>query len=101
MSLELIDIKAIRDHVGPGGPWAVEAGAKVRKHRKQLGEDKTETWLAARVGVSAQTIYQIEKGQVVPRDYLRAAIAFVLGKDSEDIWPPINRTRVGEIGSVD
>lgn len=98
MSIELIDAPALREYLGPNGPWAVEAGARVRKYRQRL--ERTETWLGAAVGVSATTIREIEKGGLVPRDYLRAAIAYCLGQDVETIWPPLTRLRVGEIGQV-
>lgn len=98
MQVELIDAAALREYLGPRGPWAVEAGSRVRKYRKRL--QKSETWLAAGVGTSAQTIRQIEAGNLVPREYLRAAIAFCLGQDVETIWPPLTRNRIGEIGQV-
>ncbi len=98
MAVELIDSPALREYLGPKGTWAVEGGARVRKYRERLG--KTETWLAAAVGVSSQTIHEVEAGRIVPRDYLRCAIAFCLGQDSETIWTPLSRTRVGEIGQV-
>jgi len=101
VSLEVIDSAALREYLRPGGPWATECGQRVRKYRHQLGEKHTETWLGAAVGKSAQTIRMVEAGQIVPRDYLRAAIAFALGKDSEIIWPPIPLTRVREIGQVE
>lgn len=96
--IEMIDAAALREHLGPKGPWAIEAGARVRKYRERL--ERSETWLGAAVGVSSQTIRQIEVGAIVPRDYLRASIAFVLGQDVETIWPPLTRVRVGEIGQV-
>lgn len=95
---ELIDTEALREHLGPNGPWAVDSGARVRKYRLRM--DKSEAWLAAGVGVTVQTIRMVETGQIVPRDYLRAGIAFCLGQDIETIWPPLTRLRVGELGQV-
>jgi len=62
--------------------------------------DKPVSWLARGVDVSTQTIYMIEAGQIIPKDYLRSAIAFCLGQDVDTIWPPLTRRRVGEIGQV-
>lgn len=98
LQVEVIDSPALREYLGPKGPWASESGERVRKYRTRAG--KSETWLAAAVGVTAQTIRQIEAGNIVPRDYLRAAIAFALGQDPETIWPTLTRHRIGEIGQV-
>lgn len=98
MQVEVIDAPALREYLGPRGPWATESGQRVRKFRTRM--EKSETWLAAAVGVSAQTVRQVECGAIVPRDYLRAAIAFALGQDPETIWPTLTRLRVGEIGQV-
>lgn len=95
---EAIDTAALRDYLGPRGKWATAAGDKVRQRRMQAG--LTTTQLAASVGVSAQTVAQIEAGQLVPRDYLRAAIAHVLRQDIEFFWPPLTWTRIDEIGTV-
>ncbi len=96
--MNVIDAPALREHLGPNGPWAIECGERVAKYRHRL--DRNETWLAAAVGTTAQTIRMVEAGGIVPRDYLRAAIAFALGQDVETIWPPLTRRRVGEIGQV-
>lgn len=96
--LEVIDTPALREYLGPSGPWATESGARVKKYRTALGVN--ELWLAAAVGVSVQTIRSIESGLLVPRDYLRAAIAFAVGQDPETIWPTLTRRRIGEIGQV-
>lgn len=98
MTTVVIDSPALRDYLGPDGPWAKDAGALVRKYR--MGFKLSETQLAAMVGVTAQAIRSIEAGKIVPRDYLRAAIAYSLGQNLSDIWPPLNRTHVGEIATV-
>lgn len=97
--LEVIDTPALREYLGPGGPWALECGARVRKYRTAIN-NANELWLAAAVGVSVQTIRSIESGLLVPRDYLRSAIAFAVGQDPETIWPSLTRRRIGEIGQV-
>lgn len=97
---EIIDTPALREYLGRGGPWAIECGQRVTKYRKRLGESASTTWLAASVGVSNQTIVEVEAGRLVPRDYLRAAIAFSVGQDPETIWPQLTRQRIREIGQV-
>lgn len=97
--MEVIDSPALREYLGPKGSWARECGDRARKYRLRI-ENLTETKLAAMVGVSAQTIHMIEAGNIVPRDYLRAAIAFALGQDTDTIWPTLTRQRIGEIGQV-
>lgn len=97
--LQLIDAPALREYLGPRGPWAIEAGARVKEYRLRIA-GLTETVLAARVGATGQTIRMIEAGNLVPRDYLRSAIAFAVGQDVSTIWPPLTRRRVGEIGQV-
>lgn len=99
MKTEIIDAPALRAYLGPYGPWARECGERVTKYRLALA-GMTEATLAELVGTSRQTIISIEAGRIVPRDYLRAAIAFALGKNSEAIWAPIKRERVREIGQV-
>lgn len=94
----MIDTPALREHLGPNGPWALECGERVRKFRLRM--DKSEAWLASGTGVTVQTVRMVETGQIVPRDDLRAAIAFCLGQDIETIWPPLTRRMVGEIGQV-
>lgn len=96
--MQVIDTPALREYLGANGPWAKECGERVAKFRQQMGQ--SETWLAAVVGTTAQSIRMIEAGRIVPREYLRAAIAFALGKDLDTIWPPLSRSRVGEIGQV-
>lgn len=87
-----IDTSVLREHLGPRGPWAKEAGEKIKdlRHRNQV----SEAGLAADVGVSLTTIKSIENGDIVPRDYLRAAIAGVLRRDVADIWPPMRCERI-------
>lgn len=87
-----IDTEVLREHLGPHGPWAREAG--------QIVKALCDRWclkpedLAEVVGVTPTTIKAIIAGRIVPRDYLRASIALVLGKDSADIWRPLSLERV-------
>lgn len=43
--------------------------------------------LAARSGTTPQTIDKVLKGQIVPREYLRVAIACALGAEVADLFP--------------
>jgi DNA-binding XRE family transcriptional regulator len=94
-----IDTAALRSQLGPQGPWAVRAGLRVAELRKRQG--LSETHLAAAVSVTATTIKQIETGNLVPRDYLRAALAWALGRDVDDIWSPIRRDDVIDMAAED
>lgn len=94
----LIDAPALREYLGPHGPWAKECGERVTKYLGRIGQ--SEAWLADAVGTTATTVKEIQAGRLVPRDYLRAAIAFALGQDVDTIWPPLTHKRVHEIGQV-
>jgi putative transcriptional regulator len=58
---------------------------EVRRHRFQCGE-MTQEQLAARVGVSRQTIIAIEKGKYNPSVGLALRIAQVFGVTVEDVF---------------
>lgn len=58
---------------------------EVRKHRFLRGE-MTQEQLAARVGVSRQTIIAIEKGKYNPSVGLALRIAQVFGVTVEDVF---------------
>jgi putative transcriptional regulator len=58
---------------------------EVRKHRFLCGE-MTQEQLAARVGVSRQTIIAIEKGKYNPSVGLALRIARVFGVTVEDVF---------------
>lgn len=94
----MLDIATLRSLLGPNSTWAIEAGRKVEQLRTDLGY--SHEVLAVAVGCTTQTIRQIEGGRLVPRDYLRAAIAFALGKDPSDIWPPFSRRHIGEVAAA-
>lgn len=100
---ERLDTKALRGHLGPRGAWASDAATRIQDllailepATKDAGFARTSAWLASEVEVTETTIQSILRGELVPRDYLRAAIAWRLGKDVADIWPPMRRERVGD-----
>lgn len=91
--MQLIDTAVLREYLGPDGAWAREAGSKIKDLRSTFN-GMSEEDLAGHVGVSVTTIKSIESGRIVPRDYLRAAIAGTLCRDVADIWPPMRCERI-------
>lgn len=65
---------------GTGGT----SGARVRSRRREVGLTQQE--LAARVGVSRQTIISMETGDYAPSVYLALRIARELAVTVEDLW---------------
>jgi hypothetical protein len=47
--------------------------------------------LAGAVDTRLQTISRVEAGSLVPRDYLRAAIAYALATEVDNLWTPPTR----------
>lgn len=84
-----LDINSLRGHVGPGSDWAVENGGRVKARREQLS--LTARQVAQFCDIPVQTIYRVESGKVVPRDYIRAAIAHVLCCEVGDLFLPPDR----------
>lgn len=90
----LLDGDLLRTICGPRGIWARRCGAFVAKRRRDLNMDRST--LAAAAGCELQTIYRIESGELVPRDYLRAAIAYALCVEVVDLWPALTRAELLE-----
>jgi putative transcriptional regulator len=65
---------------GTGGP----SGARVRSRRREVGLTQQE--LAARVGVSRQTIISMETGDYAPSVYLAIRVGRELGVTVEELW---------------
>lgn len=86
--MPVIDTDLLKERLGPGGTWAKAAGQTVARVRGDELKLSVE-YLASTTGVSVTTIKRVESGDLVPRDYLRAAIAGTLRKDVADIWPPM------------
>lgn len=66
---------------------AINAGAVIAAKRAE--QQIRPTVFAALLGVPLQTLHKIEKGQMVPRDHLKAAIALALDVDLDELygWP--------------
>lgn len=90
--VEIPSPEELRSLVGPRSPWAVRCGDRVSARRTAL--EITEEELAASVGVSTMTIKRIESGEIVPRDYLRLAVALALVDDVQRLWEPLRRPDV-------
>lgn len=71
---------------------AKTCGELVRARRKALGLTLEQT--SPIVGVPVQTLSKIERGQIVARDYLRAALAVALVCEVSDLFPPLTRAEL-------
>lgn len=68
--------------------WGVACRAK----RTTLG--LTLEQVAALAGTSPQTVFKVERGQIIARDSLRYGLAFALSCEVEDIFPMPTRKAV-------
>lgn len=64
---------------------ALSWGALVKARRQMLRLSQPQ--LANLVGCRVQTISKVERGQIVARDYLKAAIAIALACEVADLFP--------------
>lgn len=99
MTTPLLEADALRTLMGPGGAWAKECGARMKKRRLEL--KLSQETLARACDTRLQTISRVEGGALVPRDYLRAAIAYSLGLEVNDIWTPPTRPDMFKAAGVD
>lgn len=53
-----------------------------------IDEGRKQSWLAKRTGIAPSTINQIVHG-LPPSDSQAAAIAAVLGRHVDELWPPV------------
>lgn len=60
-------------------------GSNVRLRRLELGLTLDE--LAGMADTTPQTVFKVERGEIVARDNLRLALAFALGRESADLFP--------------
>lgn len=90
----LIDTEALRTEFRPGGEWAKESGARLRRARKDL--KLTLVQFAQLADSTAATVSRVELGEVIPRFSLMAALAYVAQKEIEAIWPMPSRRRIRE-----
>lgn len=71
--------------MGPEGDWAKACGGRMRSRRELLGFTLAD--LARYSSTTLQTISRAERGELVPRDHLKAAIALALLDDMSNLWP--------------
>lgn len=94
----LLDEAALRKLVGSKSDWAKGCGLRMRTLRKARGFSPVQ--LAEITGVTQPTINRIETGEIIPRDHLRAAIAYALSVEITDVWEPVTRKRIGEMAAA-
>lgn len=91
--LPLLDTVALRTLFEPAGEWARECGERVKRQRAERGY--TISRLAELADTNVQTIYKIERGLIIPREYLKASIAYALNTEIIDLWGPLSRRTIG------
>lgn len=94
----LLDREALGELLGAGGPVAASAGARIRKLRSQFGW--TQAVLAELTDTTVPTINRIEHGMIIPRDYLKASIAYALCAEVSELWEMPTRARLGEVAAA-
>lgn len=94
----LLDVDRLRELLGPGGPWACACGSRIREQRQRALGMSLEG-AATRAGTTLQTLARVERGEIVPRDYLRAAIAVSLHCEVHDLWRPLSQLELRERAS--
>lgn len=60
-------------------------GANVK--RRRLAMNLNQEQLSRIVGCTLQTISKVERGEIVPRDYLKAAIALATATEVDELFP--------------
>lgn len=88
----LLDTATVRSLYEPAGEWAKECGLLVRAERVRLGF--TISRLSELADTNVQTIYKVERGLIVPREYLKASIAYALSVEVMDLWGPLTRRKL-------
>jgi transcriptional regulator with XRE-family HTH domain len=69
--------------------WVLASGRRLRDRRLSL--DFSQDDLAGLVGVRATSISKFERGDAVPKDQVRLALAHALMCEVNDLWPPLAR----------
>lgn len=97
MQEPLLNTDKLRAAHGPGSKWAREAGERVQARRAEL--KVSQQWVAGAANTTLQTIFRVERGELVPRDYLRGAIAFALMTEVDDLWRPSTRDEMFDLAA--
>ena len=93
-TLPTLDSAELRDLTKPGSAWAKACGTRVRARRETLRFSRAQVAQAA--GSTEMTVHRIESGALVPRDYLRLALALTLFCEVDELWPPLSREQAVE-----
>ncbi len=72
--------------------WTVESGQRLRAARSMLGW--TQDKLAKLADTTPETVCRVELGSIAPRENLRITLAYSVGREVSDIWPPMSRRAV-------
>lgn len=67
-------------------------GANCRARRKSL--NLTLQDVADRAFTNPQTVFKVERGEIIPRDHLRIALAFALFCETDDLFPMPKRAAI-------
>lgn len=94
----ILDTESLKTEMSANAKWACRVGAIVTERREALGLSVRQ--VAAVIDVPVQTLYRVEKGELIPRDYLRLAIAHVLAVEVVDLFPMPSRQQVAEYMDV-
>lgn len=87
-----MDTIGIRLHVTE--ELARQWGENVAKRRDDLRLNQRGLAELIGGGVAVQTISKLERGEIVPRDYLKIAIALALQIEVDDLFPMPDRKRL-------
>ena len=98
VSTHTLDIDSLESNLAAGSAWARTNGNRVRARRHAMGLSLSQVGML--VGKPPQTIHGIETGRIVPRDYLRLAIAHSLKRDLDELFPMPSREEVAEFMDV-
>jgi transcriptional regulator with XRE-family HTH domain len=82
--LPFLEPDLVRSMFSSGGAWARASGGRVRQRRKDLG--LTLQRLADLSGTTVATVQRVESGALIPREHLKASIAYSLVLDVSQIW---------------
>lgn len=94
----VLDTESLKMSMTAGSKWAVAVGARVAARRTDLS--LTVRQVATVIDVPVQTIYRVESGDLVARDYLRLALGHALVCDSAELFAMPTRAEVAEYMDV-
>lgn len=90
-----LDTDALRSIIGAGGPWARQCGERLRRRREELRFARS--LVSRTVDCTEMTLARVERGEQIPRDHLRTALAMTLFVEVDEIWAPLSRQAVADL----